>query len=145
MDVWFRVDARPFKHALLNIVKRWSLMFKQHLIDHVTNSLSDLELFVKVRCCIHIILSLSLTLSLSLSLPLPLPQETKTGLSVMVEEGDYDGLVSIMLHLIKLKERQLTTDGMFEPLKQTIELLRTYDQEMSDDVHRQLEVQLNNY
>ena len=34
---WFRVDARPFKHALLNIIKRWSFMFKQHLIDHVTN------------------------------------------------------------------------------------------------------------
>ena len=34
---WFRVDAKPFKQALLNIVKRWSFMFKQHLIDHVTN------------------------------------------------------------------------------------------------------------
>ena len=34
-DVWFRVDARPFKQALLNTVKRWSYMFKQHLIDHV--------------------------------------------------------------------------------------------------------------
>ena len=37
IDVWLRVDARPFKEALLTIVKRWSLMFKQHLIDHVTN------------------------------------------------------------------------------------------------------------
>ena len=36
-DVWFRVDARPFKQALLTIIKRWSFMFKQHLIDHVTN------------------------------------------------------------------------------------------------------------
>lgn len=36
-DVWFRVDARPFKQALMNTVKRWSFMFKQHLIDHVTN------------------------------------------------------------------------------------------------------------
>lgn len=36
-DSWFRVDARPFKHSLLNIIKRWSFMFKQHLIDHVTS------------------------------------------------------------------------------------------------------------
>ena len=36
-DVWFRVDSRPFKQALLNTVKRWSYMFKQHLIDHVEN------------------------------------------------------------------------------------------------------------
>lgn len=45
---WFRVDARPFKQALLNIIKRWSFMFKQHLIDHVTNSLHDLAEFIKV-------------------------------------------------------------------------------------------------
>jgi dynein heavy chain len=31
------VDSKPFKQALLNIIKRWSFMFKQHLIDHVTN------------------------------------------------------------------------------------------------------------
>ena len=49
IDVWLRIDARPFKQALLNIVKRWSYMFKQHLIDHVTNSLQDLEEFIKVR------------------------------------------------------------------------------------------------
>ena len=36
-DTWFRVDSKPFKQALLNIIKRWSFMFKQHLIDHVTN------------------------------------------------------------------------------------------------------------
>jgi len=29
---------------------------------------------------------------------------------------------------------------MFEPLKQTIELLKTYDQEMPESTHKQLEV-----
>ena len=37
IDRWFRVDARPFKQALLTTIKRWSLLFKQHLIDHVRN------------------------------------------------------------------------------------------------------------
>lgn len=36
-DGWMRVDARAFKCTLLNITKKWSLMFKQHLIDHVTH------------------------------------------------------------------------------------------------------------
>lgn len=36
-DSWMRVDLRPFKASLLNIIKKWSLMFKQHLVDHVTN------------------------------------------------------------------------------------------------------------
>jgi dynein heavy chain len=34
---WLQIDIRPFKHALLNTIKRWSLMFKQFLIDRVTN------------------------------------------------------------------------------------------------------------
>lgn len=34
---WMRVDGRSMKSALLNIIKKWSFMFKQHLIDHVTN------------------------------------------------------------------------------------------------------------
>ena len=52
-DKWYRVDIRPFKMALLNIVKKWSFMFKQHLVDHVTNSLSDLEQFIKVNVHAH--------------------------------------------------------------------------------------------
>ena len=87
-------------------------MFKQHLIDHVTNSLNDLKEFIKAA---------------------------DKGLTKPVEEGDYDGLVEVMGHLMAVKERQATTDEMFEPLKQTIELLKTYDQEMPDEVHQQLQ------
>ena len=44
-ESWFRVDAKPFKSQLLNIIKRWSFMFKQHLIDHVTNRFVDFSFF----------------------------------------------------------------------------------------------------
>ena len=63
-----------------------------------------------------------------------------SGLSKDVTEGDYDGLVDCMGHLMAVKERQSTTDEMFEPLKQTIELLKSYDQEMPEEVHQQLQV-----
>uniref|UniRef100_A0A3P9AKI4 Dynein axonemal heavy chain 17 n=1 Tax=Esox lucius TaxID=8010 RepID=A0A3P9AKI4_ESOLU len=109
---WMRVDGRLFKTALLNIIKKWSLMFKQHLIDHVTHSLSDLEVFIGVA---------------------------EQGLGHRVEEGDYDGLVGVMGHLLAVKERQVGTDAMFEPLQQTIMLLKTYDQDLPDVVYRQLE------
>lgn len=35
-DGWFRVDIRPFKMSLLNIIKKWSWMFKEHLMSYVT-------------------------------------------------------------------------------------------------------------
>ncbi|XP_025057963.1 dynein heavy chain 9, axonemal [Alligator sinensis] len=111
-DGWMKIDARPFKASLLNIIKRWSLMFKHHLIDHVTHSLADLKEFIK---------------------------NADRGLSKKVEKGDYDGLVEIMGHLMAVKERQSSTDEMFEPLKQTIELLKIYEQELPEEVYKQLE------
>ncbi|XP_006898632.1 PREDICTED: LOW QUALITY PROTEIN: dynein heavy chain 9, axonemal [Elephantulus edwardii] len=111
-DSWMKIDVRPFKASLLNVIKRWSLMFKQHLVDYVTNSLADLEVFIKT---------------------------SESGLLMKVEKGDFKGLVEITGHLMALKERQSTTDEMFEPLKQTIELLKTYEQELPDTVYKQLE------
>ncbi|XP_034427398.1 dynein heavy chain 9, axonemal-like [Hippoglossus hippoglossus] len=109
---WMKVDGRIMKSALLNIIKKWSFMFKQHLIDNVTNSLSDLEQFICV---------------------------TKAGLGQQVKEGDYDGLVDMMGHLLAIKERQKATDAMFEPLQETITLLKVYEQELPDVVYKQLE------
>ncbi|XP_062977556.1 dynein axonemal heavy chain 17 [Elgaria multicarinata webbii] len=108
---WLQSDCRPFKQALLNTIKRWSLMFKQHLINHVTTSLQSLATFMK---------------------------EANAGLTKPVKEGDYDGLVEVMGHLMRVKERQIATDNMFEPLKQTIELLKVYGEEMPEEIHMQL-------
>ncbi len=71
-------------------------------------------------------------------------QLTTTGLSVEVGEGDYDGLVNVMIHLLAVKERQTNTDVMFEPLKETVELLSAYTQETADEVMQQLEVGVYN-
>ncbi|XP_055971730.1 dynein axonemal heavy chain 17 [Sorex fumeus] len=109
---WLQSDCRPFKQALLNTIRRWSLMFKRHLSDHVINSLADLENFMKVA---------------------------RAGLKKPIKEGDYDGLVEVMGHLMKVKERQVATDRMFEPLKQTIELLRTYGEELPEEAHVKLQ------
>ncbi|XP_030631015.1 dynein heavy chain 17, axonemal-like [Chanos chanos] len=109
---WLQIDIRPFKHALLNTIKRWSLMFKQFLIDRVTNSLTELEAFLK---------------------------EVKSGLKKTVEEGDYQGLVEMMGHLMKVKDRQASIDTMFTPLKETTEFLKEYREELPDEVHAQLQ------
>ncbi|XP_030610318.1 dynein axonemal heavy chain 9 isoform X3 [Archocentrus centrarchus] len=109
---WMKVDGRSMRSALLNIIKKWSFMFKQHLIDFVTNSLLDLEKLITV---------------------------VQAGLSQQVEEGDYNGLVGVMGNLLAVKERQNTTDTMFEPLQQTIALLKEYEQELPDVVYKQLE------
>ena len=82
----------------------------------------------------------SATPSLSLSDLAEFIEVASAGLSVEVEEGDYDGLVDVVKHLTAVREQQPTTAGVFEPLKQTIELLRNYSQEVSEEVYQQLEV-----
>lgn len=64
----------------------------------------------------------------------------RMGLMTPLKEGDYDGLVKMMGHLMKVKERQMATDTMFDPLKQTIELLKTYGEEMPEETHLKLQV-----
>uniref|UniRef100_A0A2I3TJ66 Dynein axonemal heavy chain 17 n=1 Tax=Pan troglodytes TaxID=9598 RepID=A0A2I3TJ66_PANTR len=115
---WLQCDCRPFKQALLSTIRRWGFMFKRHLSNHVTNSLADLETFMKVA---------------------------RMGLTKPLKEGDYDGLVEVMGHLMKVKERQAATDNMFEPLKQTIELLKTYGEEMPEEIHLKLQELLEHW
>lgn len=44
-----------------------------------------------------------------------------------------------MGHLQAQKERQENTDQMFDPIKDTIDLLKAYGQEMPPEVYTQLE------
>ncbi len=83
---WFRVDIKPFKLALVNCVKRWSYLFKKHLMDHVVNSLADLNDFI---------------------------DKADEGLMTQVDEGDYDGLIKVMEFLQMVKEKQAAADVMF--------------------------------
>uniref|UniRef100_A0A671Z165 Dynein axonemal heavy chain 11 n=1 Tax=Sparus aurata TaxID=8175 RepID=A0A671Z165_SPAAU len=109
---WLQLDIRPFKHTLMNVIKRWSWMFKEHLLNHVNQSVRELSSFV---------------------------QDTARGLSKKVSDGDYAGLVDIMGHLMAIRDRQSSTDQHFKPLKSTAELLKTYGQQLPESVYTQLE------
>ncbi|XP_066570660.1 dynein axonemal heavy chain 11 [Amia ocellicauda] len=111
-ESWFKVDIKSFKISLLNTVKKWSWMFKEHLITYVTDSLNELEEFIKV---------------------------TDKSLTKTLNEGDFNGLVEVMGFLLAVRDRQVSTDELFEPLKETIVLLESYGQRMPDHIYNQLE------
>ena len=91
---------------------RWSQTFKKHLTDHVVKSLSDLDNFI---------------------------EKADEGLMQQVKEDDYDGLVKVMEFLKVVKEKQLTTDTMFDPLGQIIEMLRGYGVVIPEETMVQLQ------
>ncbi|PKU27917.1 dynein heavy chain axonemal [Limosa lapponica baueri] len=109
---WLQSDCRPFKQALLSTVRSRGMVLRQHLANHVTTSLQELQDFIR---------------------------EANAGLNKPLEEGDYDGLVEVMGHLMRVKERQVETDGLFQPLRETVALLSTYGEEMSEEIHLQLQ------
>lgn len=47
MKLILQVDIRPFRQALLNTVRKWGNMYKEHLVNNVTSSLSDLANFIR--------------------------------------------------------------------------------------------------
>ena len=96
---WFKTDATSFKNALLNCAKKWSFVFKKHLLDHVVESLSELDSFI---------------------------DRANEALMTQVHEGDYNGLIKVMEYLALVAARQKATDVMFDPLKEKIDLLRQY-------------------
>ncbi|ROK76652.1 Dynein heavy chain 9, axonemal [Anabarilius grahami] len=63
--------------------------------------------------------------------------KTETGFGKKVEEGDCNGLKEVMGYLMAVKEQQSVTDEMFE--QHIIGLLKTYEQELPDVIHKQLE------
>jgi dynein heavy chain, axonemal len=88
-------------------------MFKQYLMDDVVNRLNELDQFTK---------------------------EKDRELIREVPVDDYDRLVVMMSHLKEVRDKTAQYDSMFDPIKDEIELLKSYDREISDDVYDKLAV-----
>ncbi|XP_016337659.1 dynein heavy chain 11, axonemal [Sinocyclocheilus anshuiensis] len=112
LDGWFRVDIRSFKMSLLNIIKKWSWMFKEHLMSYVTGSIGELEDFML---------------------------RAESRLKEPLCGGDYQALVQVMGYLLEIRDRQTSTDQLFEPVIDVVNLLEQYGETLPECVHMQLE------
>lgn len=109
---WLRLDLRPLRQGILNTIRKWGNLFKDHLFNHVIKSLDELESF-----CLEAIQAMSVTIT----------------------EDDYSALLNIMGYLFKVKERMMATDAMFGPLRGIMDLLQTYGVEFSEEVYVKLQ------
>uniref|UniRef100_A0A8B9HNA4 Dynein, axonemal, heavy chain 11 n=1 Tax=Astyanax mexicanus TaxID=7994 RepID=A0A8B9HNA4_ASTMX len=109
---WFRLDIRPFKMSLLNTIKKWSWMFKEHLISYVTDSMAELQEFIL---------------------------RADGELRVPVRGGDYRAVVQVMGCLLAVRDRQVSTEQLFDPLKAVVSLLEQYGETLPDAIYTQLE------
>ncbi|XP_043973511.1 dynein axonemal heavy chain 11 isoform X1 [Gambusia affinis] len=111
-DGWLRVDCRFFKVSLLNTIKMWSWLFKEHLLTYLMNSLEELQTFLQVAV---------------------------KGLNSPAVKRDHQGFIDGMTQLFAVRDRQSTIDMMFEPLRRTILLLERYGVTIPELFYTQME------
>ena len=110
-NVWLRIDVKGFKQNLLNQVSKWSYLFKKYLEDKVVYSLAKLESFI---------------------------EESQKTLKLEATNEDFHTLLEILQVLTTIKDQEIKTDNMFEPLKAIVDLLKTYDRDFDDVVYNQV-------
>ncbi|XP_045527512.1 dynein beta chain, ciliary-like [Pieris brassicae] len=111
---WLKLDLRRLNQAIMNIICKWSNLYKQNLKDHVQTNLDDLEKFIAYA--------------------------TKE-LSVELGEDDYEGLLQVMRVLNEVKAKvDAGTEQMFEPLRDIIYVLKEYGVDFPEETYEQLDV-----
>ena len=98
--MWLKVDSKPTKQSIANWVQKWSYRYTSYLSDDLTNRISDLMNFVT---------------------------EAKVTLIQDVEEGDLNKLIEVMGCIRDVRTRTETTDAMFEPLRNSVALLKKWN------------------
>ncbi|XP_078035556.1 dynein beta chain, ciliary-like isoform X7 [Augochlora pura] len=96
---WLRLDVKPFKQTLLNIVCKWANVLKDYLVNRITTQLQELSEFL---------------------------QAAMENFSQSIQEDDYEALLVTISYLKEIRDRQFEIEDMFDPIKKTIELLEQY-------------------
>lgn len=109
---WLLVDMKGFKWGLLNEINHWNNMFKQYLVDQVRSKLQELQDFIGLTNKIF-------------------------DLAPHLNKDDFANLLKILEALTQIKNQEIATDNMFEPLKEIVSLLAEYNVEFDDTVHNQ--------
>eukprot|EP00163_Fabomonas_tropica_P009916 TRINITY_DN1985_c0_g1_i1.p1 TRINITY_DN1985_c0_g1~~TRINITY_DN1985_c0_g1_i1.p1 ORF type:complete len:4225 (-),score=1474.45 TRINITY_DN1985_c0_g1_i1:598-13272(-) len=109
---WLKIDAKPLKQALSTWCSKWTFVYTHHLASKVSSSLNELDSFIAI---------------------------VNHGLSRDVQADDIESLMQVMGHIRDTRNRETATDDMFEPLRDTVHLLRKHDASVPEDSVKKLE------
>ena len=147
---WIKVDAKPIKKALATWATKWTYLFTHYLSQRIVNSTGELYAFMEAN-------NASLDQRLSTEKPEGEEEEEEDDpyATAAPAEGEEDGetgpspeevkaqdqkiLYDIMGNMRDIRKRTDKTDNMFEPLKQTVQMLLQYDVSIPEAVLKQLE------
>ncbi|XP_055373637.1 dynein beta chain, ciliary [Condylostylus longicornis] len=110
--IWLRLNTKQFKKDVLEEVNNWINFFKDDLIKIVEDCLQELDDFIA---------------------------EALTILYIDLDKNDFDGLIKTIKVLQKIADNQVYYDSMFDPLKNIVKLLKSYDYAFPEKVFKQFQ------
>ncbi len=108
---FLRINTAPVKHSLMNMAKGFINMFTSFLADDVKRKLDTLDRIVN---------------------------EVTKGVENDVHAGDSENLKKVLGFIHRVRSKEHSTLGLIEPLEQTVALLKKFDADVDESVHRQL-------
>ena len=107
---WLRVNMKGLKYRMMNEVSKWSYSFKEFLKDKVVNDLNELDQFIAL---------------------------STESLNLVATNEDAVTLLKILKTIGMINDRDEATEKMFDPLKEIVDLLRSYDLTFDETVNNQ--------
>mmetsp|Transcript_25005 Transcript_25005/g.85566 ORF Transcript_25005/g.85566 Transcript_25005/m.85566 type:complete len:4525 (+) Transcript_25005:136-13710(+) len=126
---WLRIDAKPLKQALSTWAKKWSHKYTHYLSNKVTDSMDELYTFIAHA---NTVLNKDPTAAGEGGGP-----DVLAGEAIQGEQRDV--LYEVMGVNRDMRKREANTDAMFEPLKQTVQLLKGHGIILAEPVLKKLE------
>jgi dynein heavy chain len=110
---WLKIDAKPIKQAVGKIASKWSATHTTWLTKYVDEEIATLQTFIT---------------------------SVQAGLGEEVEENDQAKLIEAMTYVRDVRLNSDRIDGMFEPLKGTLGLLKKFGIPIDDETVEVLEM-----
>ncbi|XP_061387676.1 dynein beta chain, ciliary, partial [Musca vetustissima] len=109
---WLLIDIRPLKYALLNMTCKWSQFYKKGLLLYVERTLERFNIFIK---------------------------QSFELLQLHVARDDFRSLLKVLEVLARIKKKEKYADHLFKPLKEIVQLLKTYHVQINGQFARSID------
>ncbi|XP_037811861.1 dynein beta chain, ciliary, partial [Lucilia sericata] len=109
---WLSIDIKPLKYTLLNMTCKWSQYFKKRLLRYVETTLEKFNKFIKNGFEL---------------------------LQLHVARNDFRTLLQVLEVMAQIKQREAYADNLFKPLKEMMQLLKTYNVQYDGQLVRNID------
>eukprot|EP00892_Ulva_mutabilis_P012050 jgi/Ulvmu1/9217/UM005_0317.1 len=139
---WTRVDAKPLKKSLESLVAKWSYLYVKYLQEKVVNEMEELYEFMRGANTVleQRVGDEGVDPDAKEDEPEELPEDVDPAERRREKEAEArKNLYAIMGAMRDIRVRDERTQQMFQPLKETVALLKGYNVPVRDETVSQLD------